>query len=76
MCSWPRRLPNDLLLDSLKAGVVVLVIENDRWLSLILRLLRWRIGTRGDEHGRFIIVGESVSATYCGPDGSRMEVCL
>jgi hypothetical protein len=48
-------------------------MENDRWLSLLLRLLRCRVGIRGDEPGRCIIVGERVSATYCGPDGSRIE---
>ena len=63
-CSGPRKLPKDLLLDSLKVGWVVLVMENDRWLSMLLRLLRWRVGMRGDDPGRFITVGESVSATY------------
>ena len=28
----------------------------------------------GDDPGRSMMVGERVSATYCGPDGSRIEV--
>lgn len=30
-------------------------------------------GIKGEEPGIFIIVGESVSATYCGPESSRLE---
>jgi len=40
MSSWLRRLPNDRLLDSLKVGWLLAVIEKDRWLSLLLQLLR------------------------------------
>jgi hypothetical protein len=29
---------------------------------------------RGDDPGRSMMVGERVSATYCGPEGSRIEV--
>jgi hypothetical protein len=72
MCSCPRRLPKERLLDNLNDGCLAVVMEKERW-PLPLPPLRMRVGTKGEEHGIFMSVGERVSATYWGPDASRDE---
>jgi hypothetical protein len=46
-------------------------MDNDRCVSLSPRP---RVGTKGELPGKFITVGESVSATYCGIGGGRSRV--
>jgi hypothetical protein len=49
----------------------VLVMDKDRCESLSPRP---RVGTKGELPGKFIIVGESVSGTYCGIGGGSSRV--
>jgi hypothetical protein len=58
--------------DCLNSGCgIEFVIDNDRYESLSPRP---RIGTRGELPGIFMMVGESVSGTYCGTGGGSSRV--